>query len=198
MSLLSKNRVLTYIALSLTAFILSCGGGTSGTTSTSGPVRVDKVFQGVVIDEKNSPVANAVVSEEQSGESGETGSDGRFVFSASVTSAKVKLKILKGAIAYSALLPDISENAGILNLTLELDSLTQAKVQSIELILEHVGGGSCEGAFGEAKVTDLSGGSKPLVVVNQLLPLPENTICTATAQVLSGGVPMSGISALIS
>jgi hypothetical protein len=182
-----------YILL-LALILTSCGGGTSGTSSTGGSgVGIQRVFSGRVISESGEAISGALIEIDNGDASATSDESGRFAFSSSFDEAS-NLKVRKESISSTVKLPMLSDKASIVNLDIREFS-KMFVINNLELSLESIGGPACEGKFGPVEVISFARDAVPLLIADQIVKTEDRVSCFATVLIKSNGKVNSGIGA---
>lgn len=175
LSLLASVIRLLVAAVLLCLSGFGCGGGSVGT----GVSTERRSFEGRTIDTASHPVAGAVVTLVDTGESAITGSDGRFFLASDFEGPVAQLKVRSGSIEKTFTIPNIkSQSSGVqLNFVLDQTSL-DVSVSSLEVSVQVRG--SCDYYFENNRI------------IRQAGQLDDGTVCSLRVEIRSEGKPLEG------
>jgi hypothetical protein len=157
--------------------LISCGGGSAGTGTTT--------FTGKLVNTENEPVQGATVSIVGSGEIVTTDEQGRFTLSADDKDAPVQLQVQSTGVNTSVTVPPASSDESKVGIQLELNENTATvSVRSTEASVSMVG--DCEKYFNQSKTSLI-----------QIRPLPDQSKCLIRVSARAGGRPVGGVLAEI-
>lgn len=123
-----KARVARCVLILVTAVLVGCGGGTTGTDGGGVNVR----FSGTVSNTIGNPVENATVVIEESGDAAQTDNQGRFEIQTNLDSSEATLRIITAdteGVTHIQNIPSVESNVAII---VEFD------LESGGIILENV------------------------------------------------------------
>lgn len=161
------------LIVSAALFSIGCGGGSAGTGTTS--------FQGKLLTPENEPVAGAIVTVVETGESAVTDKNGQFVLETASSNNNVAIQVEAPDVTATVTVPRASSNDSKVGLELEVNSETATiTVKNFEISAEIIGG--CMSAFAKRQNT--------LVQVRRI---PDGTKCIARVIATEKENPLGGI-----
>lgn len=159
------------IMLFACAAIGGCGGGSSGTGSST-----SRVFEGNILTLGDRPVSGATVSVAGTGDTAVTDNEGRFSLATPATAGDVKLNIEAPGVETSVTVPDLAASPSTVKLDITLDPETSAAaVSKFEVVAKITG--SCELYFNNNQI------------ITQITPVPAGTRCLLKVWVNEDGIP---------
>ena len=156
------------------ALISACGGGSSGTGTTT------RVFEGTVLTISDHPVAGAVVTVVATGDSAVTGPDGRFSIATPAGPGDADLQIQAPGVDASVVVPALSDDASTVKLNVTVDPASEAATVNKFEVVSRIAG-ACSVYF----VNDQ--------VLLQTAPVPAGVRCTLKVWVNLNGVPQARV-----
>ncbi len=167
-----------------------CGGGTTGTSSTGDGF--NKVFEGTVVTPGGEPISGAKIRLLETGEKATTGIGGKFSLGAQLPGSSATFRVEKENASTEATLSNLSAQSSIVGLRVRLaEALSDSS--NLELIVDGIGGGACDGLFNPAQVISFASDTRPLLLITQLAFPPQKTQCVIHLRIMENGATREGI-----
>ncbi len=155
--------------------IAGCGGGSSGTGTTT-----SRVFEGSILTLGDRPVSDATVTVAGTGDTAVTDNRGRFSLATPAKPGDVKLEIEAPGIETSVTIPELAASPSTVKLDITLDPETSAAaVSKFEVVAKITG--SCELFFNSDQI------------VTQISAVPPGTRCLLRVWVNEDGIPQARV-----